>query len=198
MNLASWLTFLNQNKDAFLAIQSVGTVLAVSIGGAWAFLAFRRRRLSFPRANIRHSIRVWQLSPEYWHLHVTVNIQNEGEVLLRIDKGCAWVQLIDPCPEEVLTAINAGNDPVPTNETEVLWPRIGAKRDFNLVPAHEIEPGESDEVHADMFLETPVNRVLIYTHFANSSKGLGPKFWQRKQIGWNYSTFFDIPPKDVD
>jgi hypothetical protein len=150
-DLHGLLNFLKDYKDAFAAIQSLGTVVAVVIGGWWAWMTFRRRRLRFPRANIRHAICAWQACPKSWHLHVTVSIRNEGEVLLRVDKGCTWAQLIDPYPDEVLALINSRKDPVAFDATEVEWPLIGAKRVFDLVPAHEIEPGESDEFHSDIF-----------------------------------------------
>jgi hypothetical protein len=188
-----WLNFLNQNKDAFASIQAIGTVLAVFVGGLWAFMTFRRRRLRYPRAKIEHAIRAWQIVEGVWHVHVTITIRNEGEVLLRLREGCAWTQQIDPCPEYLLDIIKTGEDPVAVGSTDVEWPLAGIKRDFKFAEPQEIEPGESDEFHLDIFLRAPIHRILVYTHFSNISKRASWKPWKGKKIGWNNSTFYDFP-----
>ncbi len=108
------------------------------------------------------------------------------------------IQQVDPCAEDFLDLLKRGEDPVKAGETEVEWPRIGAKRDFKPQKAHEVEPGESADLHFDVFGDAPINRVLVYTYFANASKRRRALLFKRGPIGWGYSTVHDLRIINVD
>ncbi len=195
----SWLLhFLERHHDAFAAVQSVATAFAFAAGGYWALLTARRRRVRFPRASLDHSISAWQVANGRWIIHVVINLTNVSEVLLCLKEGRAWVQQVDPCAENVLQALQLGDNPIQGQSTEVEWPRIGDVRSFIFDMPEEIEPGESDEYHADFFADAPIHRVLVYTHFSNVAKRRRFSFSKSEPIGWKKSTFYDLPDTRIE
>ena len=120
----SFLHWLATHKDAFEAIQSVVTVAALIIAGVWAYQAFIRNRLGYPRAKIEHRISGWLVSDAKRLLRVCIRIENTSQVLLRVQSGFTWVQLMKPWPPGILDKVAHGSDPVEPNENEIQWPII--------------------------------------------------------------------------
>ena len=157
------------------------TILALVFAGLW----FYQRRERLPRAVLGHELYSAKLPGSGgWLLHVSVTVENRGNVLVTLKQGLTRVQQIDPVGESVLEALEAGRDPVPEGESEVPWLELG-QRDY---PTKEhpvtIEPGERDQIAYDFFLPAETKTVEIYTHYPNPRT--------EGESGWQLTTVYEL------
>ena len=169
MTLAQW-------KDIAEIIQSIVTVGAIVVGGLWFF----RRRLNRPWARVKNHVEHRRREDGKTLLHVTVHIDNIGQVLLRVAEGFVRIQQVLPSDEEILREAECDAEEIP-------WPSLAEKRISQ--GQQEIEPGEDDERQFDFVLEEGAKSVIVYTHIRNLSK---------RDIGWNATTLYDISPEEKE
>lgn len=183
------MTFLAWLQDArSLAvlqwIQGIVTVLAVVVGGVWAYILFVRRRQRYPRANITQDLLHLDLADGKRLLRVTVRIKNEGEVLLSLASGFCRVQQLLPSSDDLANALAA----LPNDrcvDSEVAWPQLAERRVEFRRGEREIEPGESDELCFDFIVDADVEVVSAYTYLKNVEK-------RRREIGWGATSVLDL------
>jgi hypothetical protein len=108
-------------------------------------------------------------------------IKNEGTVILRIPSGSFRVQQVLPLTDDVRAKLDQGEDPVPPGESEVNWDALGPDRKRNL--SMHLEPGETDEVLADFFVDSELRLIEVYTFFDNE---------KAKPNGWGLTTLHDF------
>jgi hypothetical protein len=168
--------------------QAIATIVALIVGGAWTYILFVRKRQRFPRARVEHAVAIKPMSSKSLLVHLSVRIQNIGEVLLElVDSDIRLYQLV-PVEGEIAEKIDKGEDPVPKGESEIDWPPLGQREcDWKQSPI-EIEPGEYDEFHYDFVIASSVATFSAYSHFRNVVK-------KRRKIGWNWTTIHDTSPK---
>lgn len=181
-------------KDAAQTVGAIASFITVVIGAAWTYVLFRWRRLRYPRLNVQHKIHHWPANGRYM-LHVAVETKSVGEVILRLESMLVRVQQLMPLPPEVVDAIAADRDPVPENESEVLWPEIACRRcDWKTEP-REIEPGEVEEHHFDFVLPDHVEKIEVYSHIVNARKARRSLLSKaREPIGWNTTSVYSLEP----
>ncbi|HTT33807.1 MAG TPA: hypothetical protein VMH48_09410 [Methylomirabilota bacterium] len=178
-------TGLSKAKDFADTVHSVFTVLAIVVGGFWTYMLFIKKRQRYPRAKATHAITHKPLGHNRVLLHVTTDISNPGEVLLRLESGFTRVQQLLPPPPDLVAAIKKGDDPVPPGKTEYPWPLVGERIwDWKAQP-HEVEPGENEEVHCDFVIADTHRTLEIYTYVKNEAKA-------NREIGWNLTTIYDL------
>jgi len=169
---------LAQGKDLAAIVQSMFTVLAIVVGGFWSWRLFFRKRLNRPWAKVTNHVEHRRREDGKTLLHVAVHIENVGQVLLRVAEGFVRVQQVLP------------SDVACSGECNVEeFPYSLIKEKSILQGTQEIEPGEEDERHFDFLLEEHVKTVIVYSHIRNLSK---------RNIGWNATTFCDIPPEEQE
>ena len=181
-NSPAWWQFLSDGKDSFGSIESILKSLAILAAGIWAFWRFVLNREKFPRANLKHQIEFWEHSESEWHVRVSLHIENSSKVLLRISDGYTWVQQIKPTPVDAVEAFKEESRDPEKASYEARWDLIGEKSHRK---EQEIEPGESDDVFMDFFVNRFYQKVLIYSFIENSSK-------PGRHIGWRTSTILDF------
>jgi hypothetical protein len=172
-----WITVW---KDSAAALQSSLTIIGIVAGAVW----FLRRRQRFPRANVTHDVRHWSVEDKTI-LHTVVRVENLGEVMLCLKGVSIRAQQLLPTPDAPLNALLSNFDPVKPGETEVLWPSICERSCDWSQSRHEVEPGETEEIHFDMVLPGNVRAVEVYTYIKNHVK-------RGKDIGWGTNTFYAI------
>ena len=161
--------------------------LALIIAGIWTYLLFVRQRLGLPRVNIKPTITHVRTSGEWTLIHVEVKIENIGSVVLRSDKAEIRIRQVLPFPDDVQRWISLGYDPVENGRTEVEWPLI-ADRKWNWAEStFEIEPGESDSLHADFVIPGSIFAIELYAFIANTRK-------KRQGLGWTLTEVYKIDP----
>jgi hypothetical protein len=172
-------------KDAIESIESVAKIVALIVGGVWAWKGYIRKRIKFPSAKIEHIIRSWRDADRVF-IRVTVRITNNGNVIVAIREGCSWLEQITPLPDRVRSVINDGKDPTQEGRCDVEW-QLLQERKLSAADAIEIEPNEHDDLHFDFALDASIQRVLVYSRIENPQKTFG-----ERKIGWNLSTIYDI------
>jgi hypothetical protein len=172
---------LDDTKKWAEIIQSVATVLALLLGGIWTYLLFLRHRQKYPRAVASHEVTTFPVGEEGVVVHAALRVKNCGEVLIEVRGGSIRFYALDQH--------NAGWPLLPheskipdEGRDEFRWRKLGR----HALPRDcEIEPGEIDYYHYEIYVPLSVKKLKIYSHFSNASKG-------RKKIGWNRTTIHDM------
>jgi hypothetical protein len=164
-------------RDASEVLEALLTSAAIVVGGVWTYALFVRQRLRFPRADLELASQSYPMPARKQLVHVALRITNTGSVLLRPDYAELRLRQVLPVPEE-LSELPSDVDPVPAGRAELEWPMLVGREwqwgDGEL----EIEPGETDTLHADFVVEAEVRVMQLYAYVRNPSK--------RKQgLGWS-------------
>ncbi len=185
------MTLLSMMKLIAHTIQAAVTAGALVVGGVWSYWLFVQNRQRYPRAGIVHRITHRHIGNDKLLLHVGVTVSNLGNVLLSLIALETRVQQVLPLPDDVLEAIDKGQDPVPEGKTEVAWPLIASHKSKLQKGECEVEPGESQDIHHDFILPGDVEVVEVYTYVMNEQK-------RRRELAWELTTLYDLSePEDA-
>lgn len=187
------ISILGITLDAVQVAESIITIAAIMLGGSWAYWRFVYLRQKFPHANITHEITTRAIGTGIRLLHVTVTIENMGDVLLKLGDSTLRVQQILPLSAELAEALEQGEDLFEGGNTEILWPGVTSK-DIDLAQLPMVlEPGEKDEILYDFILEDSLQTVKIYSYYSNIIESPELSGESRSpEIGWKKTTFHDI------
>jgi len=158
-------------------IQALFTSIGILIGGIWTYLLFVRQRLHFPKVNIGLSTTDVMLPDGNRLVHAEIKIDNVGSMILCSNYAELRIRQVVPVPNEINTIIEDGEDPVQEGMTEVLWPMLYNREWKWEDKCFEIEPGESDFLHADYIIPGNIKVVEFYSFIANAKK-------KRHGLGW--------------
>jgi hypothetical protein len=173
-NLVQWVS---AGKDVANSVQSVATVLAITIGGIWTYRRFVKGRGHLPKASTQLDVSFWRLPDERRLVRAALTIKNEGDVLLKIPSGYIWIQQMKPWPDEVISNT--------CSKLEMPWPLVEER---DIKSAYEIEPKESEIVQMDFVIPDIYTQVLVYSHLKNGAKS--------GNIGWITSTVIDFEQEE--
>jgi hypothetical protein len=146
-------------------------ILAIIIGGVWAYMLFVKKRERFPRLELKHEI-ISGLFPDGRQLlHITLHLKNIGTVLWQAKDAVLRVQQILPLTPDLEDGLKRGLDPRYPTESEIRWPLLN---EITTAYSKEkkplrIEPGESDQIHYDVILQPNVTLVEVYSYVQNRS-----------------------------
>src|ERR1043165_7074121 len=146
-------------------VESLVKIVALFIGGWWTWLGFIRKRVRLPSADVECDVTIWRDAGQVF-IHVSIRVTNHGNVLMRIQQGCAWIEQLTPLPESVAQRLHETHELVPTERVDAEWiliKKLDLPKDFCL----DIEPGETDHIDFDFVIDGSIKRVLIYSHLAN-------------------------------
>ncbi len=176
---------MSVHKDISEIVKNYSTFAAVIIGGLWTYAAFARRREKYPRAKVSHRILHRKIDDGRVFLKVVVVIQNIGEVMISLDRRFVRVQKMIPWPTEAMKPVDVQPDNTRNDHAEVEWPLLGEVDISGEEPGHEIEPGESEELHFDFVVPSETNTVVVYSYLKNVTK-------RKREIGWNTTSTCQI------
>lgn len=163
-------------KDFSTITQALFTSIGILIGGIWTYLLFVRQRLHFPKVNTVLSVTDVVLPDGNRLVHAEVKIDNVGSVILSSNYAELRIRQVVPVSKEINAIIEGGNDPVQEDMTEVVWPMLFNREWKWGSKCFEIEPGESDSLHADYIIPGYIKVVEFYSFISNAKKkqhGLG-------------------------
>jgi hypothetical protein len=163
------------------AFKDLAEITALVVAGVWTYMLFVQGRTRFPRASITHRITHHSTDSGPTLLQVKAVIKNDGTVILRIPNSSFRVQRVLPLPDNVVALLDKGEDPVVEGNSEVVWERASPPRRRTL--QMQIEPGESDEVLADFFIDPELRLVEVYTFFENE---------KARPNGWGLTTLYAL------
>ena len=176
-------------KDVFSIIQAALISVGIIVGGIWTYFLFVRQRLRFPKADIKLFITDKILPEGVRLIHAEIKVNNIGHVILELEKSELRLRQIVPIPDEIKQDIKDGVDPVPQDDSEIKWPMVtGRKWKWNN-DDFEIEPGESDSLHADYIIKSNIKIVEFYFHLSNTKK-------KRKKLGWSLTKIHEFDNKE--
>lgn len=166
-------------------IQSVATVAALALGGAWSYWLFVKRRQRHPHADMKHEITHRHIGLGKVLLHVDVKVSNIGAVLMPLVYLETRIQQVLPLPRGVAEAIEEGRDPVSAWATEVEWPLIQSHQQQFPAAECEIEPGERQGFQHDFIFDADVKTVEVYSYVMNERERDGT-------LVWDLTTLYDL------
>jgi hypothetical protein len=180
------LELLAHEKDGIRAAKDLFSILALAIGGFWAYKAFIQKRMAFPRAKGSFTILDYPVNEGNNVLRIQLDIENIGESLMQISNHFARVQQVQPIAE----VDGKKFDPIPDPETnEIPWPLVKEHEKKDHKVHREIEPGESDTLSFDFTIPSEIKRVYINIYIQNKKKKSKWYYaFYRKEIGWDFST----------
>ncbi len=176
-------------KDFFSIVQSALTSIGIIVGGIWTYFLFVRQRLSFPKINIDIFINDMILPEGARFIHTEIKLNNIGHVILKSDYAELRLRQIVPIHEKINADIERGFDPVLENKTEIEWPLIAGREWKWNEREFEIEPGESDSLHADYIIDSNVKVAEFYYYISNAKK-------KHQGIGWTLTRIHQFDKKE--
>jgi hypothetical protein len=177
-------------KDLAAILQAVMTSIALVVAGVWTYFLFVRKRLRYPRVSLGISVDNLLLATKERLVHVEVKIENTSDVIVRSMSAELRLRQVVPIPEHLRGSVQANQDPVPDGRTEIEWPLIaGRKWKFDDKAAFEVEPRESDSLHADFMLTDDIAVAQFYFFLSNAAKS-------HTGLGWTLTKIYTFDTRE--
>jgi len=172
-------------KDLFSIIQAALTCVGIVVGAIWTYFLFVRKRLSFPKLDIELFIQDKIILDGTRFIHAEIKLSNIGNVVLKSDYSELRLRNIVPIPDKIRPAIESGFDPISEGKTEFEWPLVVGREWKWNEKDFEIEPGESDSLHADYIIESNIKVSEFYFFLRNAKK-------KTQNIGWTLTRIHEF------
>ena len=197
-------------RNGALIGQAVATIIAIGLGGVFAWRRGFLFRHGQPHITIDHQITHRPVSPEYIHIEVTATLRNTSLVKVEIRDGLFIVQQLAPASGDYVSDLyrRAFVDRNPRYYQPLEWayleeiPRVWNPDELI------IEPGSSAAVTFEYVVAGEIQSALITTHFYNTKvlgkipAGTDPRHAESRRRwwgwratgskGWNRTTAYDI------
>ena len=99
-------------------------IIALAIGGIWAYRKFIKKREPYPKGEVKHKISHYNINNNKILIHVVTSFKNNGEVLLSLKKLDIRLQQIMPIAVEIKDLISSSPSPVPEGKAEASLHRL--------------------------------------------------------------------------
>ncbi|MEI6433436.1 MAG: hypothetical protein WCP32_01230 [Bacteroidota bacterium] len=174
-------------KDWVDIIQAGFTIAAMIVGGIWTYRMFIKKREHYPGINLSITIDCMEVDASHNLVHVAILHENIKETLLKAKTAELRLMRVLPLPSPIEKNLKAGADPVSEDSTCIEWNLILERNwTFSEKAPFEIEPGESDSLYADFFVDKQVKIIQFYYYIANIEK-------EGKNLGWALTRYYQIP-----
>ena len=179
--------------DAAHPINAIGILVAICVGGVFAYQRLRIFRTFTPHLTISHEVNHRLVSDSYIHIGITATLHNSSRVHIELREGFFLLQRIAPATDEEVGELYAQVF-IDGQEPDAQWPVIyrndHAWDESELI----VEPGASHPETYEFILSREIRTVGIYTYFDNPRFTLGSQLAQ----GWAATTFYDIFDHELD
>ena len=108
--IIAWgVTALTDTKftDAATAVQAIGILVAICVGGVFAYQRLQIFRTFEPHLTITHKVSHRHIGDSYTHIAVTATLRNSSKVQVELRDGFFRLQKITPLPDEEVEALYA-------------------------------------------------------------------------------------------
>ena len=185
---AIWLALLltGRNLDSqtkvFDVILKIVTISATIIGAIWSYHAFFRQRLKEPRLNVTHEINALGLPDGRRLLKVYATITNIGQVRVELFVWRLRADQILPLTKTPLADLTKGA--FTDAHGHAHWNCLAegqfsdADRSFTMA----LEPGETDRASANLFINSGVDAVQVYSHFSRTRDAERREGWPSRTL----------------
>ena len=117
----------NSFKDSATVVQSIGTIVAICIGGTFAFYRLQIFRSFAPHLTISHTVSHRPVGTRYVHIAVTANLRNSSKVKLDIREGFFSLQQVAPVDDDEVERLYAEVF-VDRDSRALQWPTLDEAR----------------------------------------------------------------------
>ena len=150
--------------DSASSIHAIGILVAVCVGGVFAFQRLQIFRTFEPHLTISHNIRHRFIGDSYVHIDVTATLHNGSKVQVELREGFFLLQLIAPETDEHIEDLYAQVF-VEREYGDIRWATL--ERFDRHWDSGElvVEPGESHPESCEFIASRDVESVMIYTYF---------------------------------
>ena len=196
-------------KDGSAIAQAVAAVVAIGVGGLFAWRNSQIFRARAPHVTISHEVSHRFVGTEYVHIAVTAILHNRSRVNINFRDGLFIIQQIAPSLDEDVEELYASVF-LDHEHEDLQWPTLEQARRAWDEDELIVEPRESETDTFEFIVSTDVESIVITTYFYNS-RVLGkipdeieprdaPRLrgklrrWRdvRGPRGWSRTTVYDI------
>ena len=152
-------------------LQALFTVIAIIVGGVFAWRNAHIFRHREPHVNISHDISRLFLSDEYVYMVVTAMLHNTSRVNIEFLNGYSEIQQITPVSDEdveelyVEAFLRSQDNPKPPGYVQ--WPTRGYYPISWGKDSLTVEPGEQEAETFEFIVSREIESVMITTYFYN-------------------------------
>lgn len=173
--------------DAARIIQTIAILVALCVGGVFAFQRLQIFRTFEPHLTISHEVAHRFVGDSYTHIDVTATLRNSSRVQVEILEGSFLIQRVSPESDEEIERLYAEVF-IDQEQQEMQWAALDTL-DLSWQRGElVVEPGETHPESYDFIVPREVKTVRIYTYFGNSRFSSGAQSAE----GWVASTVYDI------
>lgn len=179
------MSWIETVRPYFEVGQTIVTIGAVIVGAVWSRRTIFKKREEAPKIRLAQSLYTSFVDDGNRFVRISLVIENQGQVLIRLDEVNSWLYQIVPWPEDILSEERM----VDSQLGHYRWPGVPGTTSRLIRPQNvEIEPNEVQEFHFDYVIPRYVRTIVAYSYVNNPTKAIG--------IGWNTSTIHDMVEKE--
>jgi hypothetical protein len=146
--------------QTFASGKDLAEILAVLVGGVWAYRRFIRQREHQPRANISHRLSTILLDNDHRFVRVAAHVKNIGQTAIRPPTFTIELKQLAPLPPDVISTLYE----LPSSDPQVVrskLPDLG-RREVDLGSESTLlDSGEEDDFFADFVLKSDVEVIEV-------------------------------------
>jgi hypothetical protein len=165
------------------------TLIALMLGGGWAWCKFRKSREYMPGAVLEHQINHLPIANGFYMIYVDLIIRNVGKRVLEANELETRIEVIpQDCAKAYFEHINdienigCIRQPLP----EELWKNLCvAPRDYFRHRNRLIEPSETDIINYEFIIPESYDFIRIYSLLKNQKH-------KDKFLGWERLTIYKL------
>ena len=176
-------TDLNVSKSASI-VGSVGTLIAVCLGGVFAIYQFRLFRHNAPHLSVTQFVSHNALSPSYVAIVVTARLKNNSKVRVTIQDTLFRIQDFGELGDEKVEELYAQTF-VDQEHNYVQWPTLDEIHRNWSPGGIAVEPNETHTETYEFIVAKRFNSILVYSMFYNphsSEADYGRRGWQATTV----------------
>ena len=196
-------------KDGSAIAQAVATVVAIGVGGLFAWRNAQIFRARAPHVTISHEVSHRFVGTEYVHIAVTAILHNRPRVNIEFRDGLFIIQQIAPSLDEDVEELYASVF-LDHEHEDLQWPTLEQARRAWDEDELIVEPRESETETFEFIVSTDVESIVITSYFYNSrvlgkipddielreAPRLRGKLRRWREVrgprGWSRTTVYDI------
>ena len=162
-------------------VQGVATIVAIAIGGAFAYYRLGLFRQTEPHLTISQEVSHRRTSDEYLQVGISVTLRNTSNVKVEIHRAFCRLSQIAPLAPSYVTAT--------MSEQHLAWPILSEILDDSESAYTIVEPGESSHVVYQFVVSPLATSLLIHTFVYNEQYSGADS---GRSQGWQAYTFYDV------
>jgi hypothetical protein len=82
--------------------QALISTAAIVVGGIWTYILFIKNRTKFPKLKLSHSLYSRQIDPRQRLIRVTLLMENQSSILVKLNEVTVRLLQLDPWPQGIL------------------------------------------------------------------------------------------------